>query len=92
MRCCVGMLFTSRSFPGCFVDTVSTHASSVLCLTAAGDTGPRNMAVVDIVRDRERGMVRYNQARRQYGLRPLAEFEDINGRDNSPEAKKARCH
>ena len=58
---------------------------------AAGETGPRNMAVVDIVRDRERGMVRYNQARRQYGLRPLADFEDINGRDNSPEGKKARC-
>ena len=57
----------------------------------AGETGPRNMAVVDIVRDRERGMVRYNQARRQYGLRPLADFEDINGRDNSPEGRKARC-
>ena len=62
-----------------------------VCLMAAGETGPRNMAVVDIVRDRERGMVRYNQARRQYGLRPLADFEDINGRNNSPEGKKARC-
>ena len=50
------------------------------------------MAVVDIIRDRERGMVRYNQARRQYGLRPLADFEDINARDSSPEGKKARCH
>ena len=86
------MLYTSRPFTGCLIDIVSTFASFVLCLTAAGETGPRNMAVVDIVRDRERGMVRYNQARRQYGLRPLADFEDINGRDNSPEAKKARCH
>ncbi|KAK9827996.1 hypothetical protein WJX81_006931 [Elliptochloris bilobata] len=43
-----------------------------------GEDGPRNMAVVDILRDRERGMVRYNQARRQYGLKALADFEDIS--------------
>lgn len=35
------------------------------------------MAVVDILRDRERGMVRYNQARRQYGLKPYTKFEEI---------------
>ncbi|KAK9827997.1 hypothetical protein WJX81_006952 [Elliptochloris bilobata] len=36
------------------------------------------MAVVDILRDRERGMVRYNQARRQMGMKALADFEDIS--------------
>ena len=36
------------------------------------------MAVVDILRDRERGMPRYNQARRQYGLKPAATFEDLS--------------
>ena len=35
------------------------------------------MAAVDIVRDRERGLPRYNQARRQYGLRPAETFADI---------------
>ena len=35
------------------------------------------MAAVDIVRDRERGLPRYNQARRQYGLQPARTFTDI---------------
>ena len=35
------------------------------------------MAAVDILRDRERGMPRYNQARRQYGLKPAESFEDL---------------
>ena len=35
------------------------------------------MAAVDIVRDRERGLPRYNQARRQYGLQPAKTFTDI---------------
>ena len=35
------------------------------------------MAAVDIVRDRERGLPRYNQARRQYGLKPVKSFSDI---------------
>lgn len=43
----------------------------------SGQDGPRNMAVVDVFRDRERGMVRYNQARRQYGIKPAETFEDI---------------
>jgi hypothetical protein len=43
------------------------------------------MAVVDILRDRERGMVRYNQARRQYGLGAYTEFEQItDNADVSP--------
>ncbi len=43
------------------------------------------MAVVDILRDRERGMVRYNQARRQYGLGAYTKFEDItDNADVSP--------
>ena len=35
------------------------------------------MATVDILRDRERGLPRYNQARRQYGLKPAETFSDI---------------
>ena len=43
------------------------------------------MAVVDILRDRERGMVRYNQARRQYGLQAFTKFEELtDNADVSP--------
>ncbi|KAK9822471.1 hypothetical protein WJX81_006263 [Elliptochloris bilobata] len=53
------------------------------------ESGPRNMAVVDILRDRERGMVHYNQARRQYGLKALADFEDISDDPKVVEAIKS---
>lgn len=46
------------------------------------------MAVVDILRDRERGMPRYNQARRQYGLKPAATFEDLS--DNKQACVRSR--
>ena len=51
------------------------------------------MAVVDILRDRERGMVRYNQARRQYGLGAYTEFEQItDNADVSPlRANSSHC-
>ena len=50
---------------------------SKMRVSHAGQTGPRNMAVVDVIRDRERGMPRYNQARRQYGMPAAAAFSDI---------------
>jgi len=43
----------------------------------SGEQGMRNMAAVDVFRDRERGMVRYNEARRQYGLPAAKTFQDI---------------
>lgn len=36
-----------------------------------------DLAAVDILRDRERGVPRYNQFRRALGLRPVNRFEDI---------------
>lgn len=39
--------------------------------------GDMDLATVDILRDRERGVPRYNEFRRQIGLNPIQEFEDL---------------
>ena len=39
--------------------------------------GDIDLATVDIVRDRERGVPRYNEFRRQIGLNPINKFEDL---------------
>ena len=35
------------------------------------------MAALDLIRDRERGVPRFNEFRRQYGLRQLTSFDDF---------------
>ncbi|HKY09486.1 MAG TPA: peroxidase family protein, partial [Candidatus Binatia bacterium] len=40
-------------------------------------SGKIDVAALDIIRDRERGMPRYNEFRRQYGLRQLTSFDDL---------------
>ena len=47
------------------------------------------MAAVDVLRDRERGLPRYNQARRQYGLQPAASFADIT---DNPLVRRTNPH
>ena len=39
--------------------------------------GDIDMAAIDILRDRERGVPRYHEFRRQIGLRPLTSFEQL---------------
>lgn len=39
--------------------------------------GAIDLAATDILRDRERGVPRYNQFRRQIGLTPITQFEDL---------------
>jgi hypothetical protein len=41
-----------------------------------------DMAAVDILRARERGVPRYNEFRRQLGLNPIASFEDLTDDNN----------
>jgi hypothetical protein len=36
-----------------------------------------DMGVVDIIRGRERGVPRYNEFRRQFGMKPIRTFEDL---------------
>ncbi|MBI4523078.1 MAG: oxygenase [Deltaproteobacteria bacterium] len=40
-------------------------------------TGKIDVAALDIVRDRERGVPRFNEFRRQYGLKQLTSFDDF---------------
>jgi hypothetical protein len=40
-------------------------------------TGKIDVLALDIIRDRERGVPRYNEFRRQYGLRQLTRFDDF---------------
>ena len=40
-------------------------------------TGKIDVAALDLIRDRERGVPRFNEFRRQYGLRQLASFDDF---------------
>ena len=37
-----------------------------------------DMGAVDIIRARERGVPRYNEFRRQLGLKPIEKFEDLS--------------
>jgi hypothetical protein len=39
--------------------------------------GDIDLATIDIIRDRERGVPRYNEFRRQIGLNPITKFEDL---------------
>ena len=41
------------------------------------ETGKLDVAALDILRDRERGVPRFNEFRRQYGLRSLTSFDDF---------------
>lgn len=41
------------------------------------ETGRLDIAALDIIRDRERGVPRFNEFRRQYGLRQMTGFDDF---------------
>jgi hypothetical protein len=54
-------------------------------------TGKIDVAALDIIRDRERGVPRFNEFRRQYGLKQLTSFDDfIDSRlaSDSPERQE----
>jgi len=44
-----------------------------------------DIAALDIIRDRERGVPRFNEFRRQYGLHQLTSFKDFINTDDSPQ-------
>ena len=43
----------------------------------AGGTGKLDIPALDVIRDRERGIPRFNEFRRQYGLHSLTSFDDF---------------
>jgi len=48
-------------------------------------TNTIDVAALDLIRDRERGVPRFNEFRRQYGLKQLTGFDDFIDRRASPE-------
>ena len=53
-------------------------------------TGKIDVIALDIIRDRERGVPRFNEFRRQYGLKQLTKFEDFVD-PRLPAGSKARA-
>ena len=51
-----------------------------------------DIAALDIIRDRERGVPRFNEFRRQYGLRQLTSFEDFINKDDLAAGPRPRKH
>jgi hypothetical protein len=49
-----------------------------------------DVAALDLIRDRERGVPRYNEFRRQYGLRQLTSFDDFVDKREKDSKERAR--
>jgi hypothetical protein len=72
-----------RQHPGQLV--LNNYPDTLQNLSIPG-AGFYDLGAVDVLRDRERGVPRYNQFRRLLGLRPLARFEELT---DDPEAIRA---
>jgi len=57
--------------------TLLNHPQFLQNLPIDDKGGRIDVAALDIVRDRERGIPRFNEFRRQYGLRTLTSFDDF---------------
>jgi hypothetical protein len=55
-----------------------------------GKTKTIDVAALDIIRDRERGVPRFNEFRRQYGLRSLTSFDDFINQSASTRDRSAQ--
>ena len=58
----------------------------------AGSERRIDLAAVDLVRDRERGVPRYNDFRRMLRLAPVASFEELTGGDSAAAAEIAAVY
>jgi hypothetical protein len=60
--------------------TLRNHPSFLQSLSMPrlkSGSGKIDVAALDLIRDRERGIPRYNEYRRQYGLKQLTKFDDF---------------
>ncbi|MEO8576886.1 MAG: peroxidase family protein [Gemmatimonadales bacterium] len=58
-------------------------------------SGKLDIAALDIIRDREHGIPRFNEFRRQYGLKSLSGFDDfidVRLPANSPESRRQQAY
>ncbi|WP_197742104.1 peroxidase family protein [Nitrospira sp. KM1] len=75
--------------------TLNNHPQFLqnLPLDRLGKANRIDVAALDLIRDRERGVPRFNEFRRQYGLRTLTGFDDFIDRtlgENTPELKRQK--
>jgi hypothetical protein len=70
-------LLTLRNHPAFLQNAPMPHLNS--------ETKAIDVAALDLIRDRERGVPRFNEFRRQYGLTSLRSFDDF--RDTRPNVK-----
>ena len=52
------------------------------------ETGMIDVAALDLIRDRERGVPRFNEFRRQYGLRSFRSFDELAGQELAPRLRE----
>ena len=59
--------------------TLNNHAQFLqnLKMERLGESAQLDVAALDLIRDRERGIPRFNEFRRQYGLKQLTSFDDF---------------
>jgi hypothetical protein len=74
-----------RQHPGQLV--LNNYPETLQNLSIPG-AGFYDLAAVDVLRDRERGVPRYNQFRRLLGLKPIHRFEDLT--DNAESVRALR--
>jgi hypothetical protein len=71
--------------------TLENHPQFLQNLTMnrlQSDTHRIDVAALDLIRDRERGIPRYNEFRRQYGLMQLTKFDDfVNQHETDPKIR-----
>jgi hypothetical protein len=71
--------------------TLENHPQFLQNLTMKrlqSDTHQIDVAALDLIRDRERGVPRYNEFRRQYGLKQLTKFDDfLNQHETDPKIR-----
>lgn len=68
--------------------SLDNYPSSLYGLETMND-GVINLAEIDLIRDRERGLPRYNDARRQLGLEPLESIDDLTTNEDYREKLKS---
>jgi hypothetical protein len=56
--------------------TLRNYPRSLQSLEVPGADEPISLAKLDVYRDRERGVLRYNAMRRQFNMQPLTSFDD----------------
>ncbi|MCT4641776.1 MAG: hypothetical protein N4A33_05710 [Bacteriovoracaceae bacterium] len=80
-----------RQHPGALVLNNVPKAMQEIEVPFAGLVGKGiiDIGAIDIFRDRERGVPRYNEVRRQIGLKPIKKFEDLtNNKEHLNKLKK----